>query len=266
MKYKELGLLLGLIVLLIQSAAAADEKLATLKIGRAIYTNVTVTTVTATDIYFTHSQGMGNAKLKTLSPEAQKKFGFDPTKGQAAEKQQTEANTKFRTTMAVQAKEKKITPPSGSDPTGNGAGEPTAPKLHAKSFRGLSAPHFVVEKWITPKPAMSGKFVLLDFWATWCPPCRASIPQLNELQAKFKDQLVVVGLSDEPEADIRRMTNPKINYAVAFDTSGRTKREVQVTGIPHAILIDPKGIVRFEGMPHYLTEKGMKVLIDRYGN
>lgn len=266
MKYQELGLLLGLIGILTQPAAAADEKLATLKIGRAVYTNVTVTTVTATDIYFTHSQGMGNAKLKTLSPEAQRKFGFDPTKGQTAEKQQAEANAKFRTTVSAQTKEKKNVPPNSSDPTASGAGEPTAPKLYAKSFRGSPAPHFVVEKWITPKPAMAGKFVLLDFWATWCPPCRGSIPQLNELQAKFKDQLVVVGLSDEPEADILRMTNPKINYAVAFDTAGRTKREVQVTGIPHAIVIDPKGIVRFEGMPHYLTEKGMKVLIDRYGN
>lgn len=265
MKYKELGLLLGLIGIL-TLPAAADEKLATLKIGRAVYTNVTVTTVTATDIYFTHSQGMGNAKLKTLSPEAQKQFGFDPTKGQATEKQQAEANAKFRTTVAVPAREKKIAPPGGSDSSPSGTGELDAPKQPAKSFRGSAAPHFVVEKWITPKPAMAGKFVLLDFWATWHPPCRDSIPHLNELQAKFKDQLVVVGLSDEPEADILRMVQPKINYAVAFDTSGRTKREVEVAGTPHAILIDPKGVVRFEGMPHYLTEKGLKVLIDRYGN
>jgi len=265
MKYKELGLLLGLIGILIQPAAA-DEKLATLKVGRATYTNVTVTTVTATDIYFTHSQGMGNAKLKSLSPEAQKKFGFDPTKGQVVEKQQTEANSKFLMAVAARAKEKPDASPNSSNPPGGGAGEPVAPKLHAKSFRGAPAPQFVVEKWLTPKPAMTGKFVLVDFWATWCPPCRGSIPHLNELQEKFKDQLVVVGLSDESEADIRRMTNPKINYAVASDTSGRTMSEVQITGIPHAILIDPKGIVRFEGMPHYLTEKGMKVLIDRYGN
>lgn len=265
MKKKVLGLLLGLTGVLIQSAVA-DVKLATLQVGNAIYTNVTVTTVTATDIYFTHAQGMGNAKLKELAAAAQKQFGYNPVKGSAVEKQQAEANAKFRAAVAVQAREQKSAAQKSVAPSASNGSEPVAPKLHARSFRGAPAPQFVVEKWITPKPALAGKFVLLDFWATWCPPCRGSIPQLNELQAKFKDELVVVGLSDESEADIQRMTSPKINYAVASDTAGRSLREVQVTGIPHAILIDPKGIVRFEGMPQYLTEKGLQVLIDRYGN
>lgn len=258
------GLLLATLSLWLQPARADDVKLPTLQVGKAIYTNVTVTTVTATDIYFTHAKGMGNAKLKALSPEAQKRFGFDPAKSSAAEQRQTQANAQFRTAVAAQAKE---TPPAKAkdEPSRGSAAEPVAPRLHAKSFRGAAAPSFVVEKWITPKPAMAGKFVLIDFWATWCGPCRQSIPHLNALQEKFKDQLVVVGLSDESEADIRRMTQPKMNYAVAFDTSARTMREVQVKGIPHALLIDPKGIVRFEGMPHYLTEKGLELLVDRYG-
>ncbi|MGC3958298.1 MAG: TlpA disulfide reductase family protein [Verrucomicrobiota bacterium] len=265
MKNKVSGLLLGLVGVLVQSAVA-DEKLATLRVGSATYTNVTVTSVTATDIYFTHAQGMGNAKLKELGAESQKKFGYNPIKGSAVEKQQAEANAKFRTAVAVQAREQKTAATKTVAAPENNGNEPVAPKLHAKSLRGSPAPHFVVEQWITPKPAMAGKFVLVDFWATWCPPCRGSIPHLNGLQAKFKDNLVVVGLSDESEADIRSMASPKIDYAVASDTAARALREVQVTGIPHAILIDPKGIVRFEGMPHYLTEKGLQLLIDRYGD
>lgn len=265
MKIK-LSWLLPVLIGVLPQFAGADEKLSTLQVGKVIYTNVTVTTVTPTDIYFTHAQGMGNAKLKSLSSEAQRKFGFNPVKSREIEKQQAEANTKYRMAMAAQAKEPKAAPAKAAESSANSGAEPVVPQIHAKSFRGAQAPNFVVEKWITPKPAMVGKFVLLDFWATWCGPCRRSIPHLNELQEKFKDQLVVVGLSDESEADIRRMVEPRMNYAVAFDTSARTMREVQVKGIPHAILIDPKGIVRFEGMPHYLNERGLKLLLDRYGN
>src|SRR5438093_1113745 len=69
------------------SLLAADEKLATLKVGDDTYRNVTVTRVTATDIYFSHSGGIANAKLKNLEPELQKKFGFDPAKADKAEEQ-----------------------------------------------------------------------------------------------------------------------------------------------------------------------------------
>ena len=63
----------------------ADEKLPLLKVGSQTYSNVTVTTVSATDIYFISSQGMGNAKLKDLDPALQKHFHYDPAKVRAAE-------------------------------------------------------------------------------------------------------------------------------------------------------------------------------------
>jgi cytochrome c biogenesis protein CcmG, thiol:disulfide interchange protein DsbE len=113
---------------------------------------------------------------------------------------------------------------------------------------------------------VEGKFVLVDFWATWCGPCRQSIPHLNDLQAKFKDRLVVIGLSNENPDDIRKMSSPEMNYAVGTDTQARTMSMVEVRGIPHAILIDPQGIVRFEGVPVYLTEEGLERLLAKYAN
>jgi len=122
-------------------------------------------------------------------------------------------------------------------------------QIWAKSFLNQKAPELVVEKWLTKEPDRKGKFVLIDFWATWCPPCRKAIPELNALYKKFGDKLVVIGLSDEPEAKVKGMTTPQMDYAVAIDTKARTKTAVGVSGIPHVLLIDPQGIVRWEGFP-----------------
>lgn len=73
----------------------ADEKLPVLKIGPDVYSNVTVTKVTTTDIYFTSDQGMANAKLKNLDPALQKHFNYDAAKATALEKQQRAANLKY---------------------------------------------------------------------------------------------------------------------------------------------------------------------------
>ena len=141
-------------------------------------------------------------------------------------------------------------------------------QLWAKSFLGKPAPDFIVEKWLTPEPDRTGKFVLIDFWATWCPPCRKSIPDLNAFQKKFTGQMVVIGVSDEPEDTVRKFADPKIEYASAIDTQKRMSKVVEVTGIPHCILIDPKGVVRWEGFPllagEELTEKAVGDVIAKY--
>ena len=141
-------------------------------------------------------------------------------------------------------------------------------QMWAKPFLNQKAPELVVEKWLTKEPDRKGKFVLVDFWATWCPPCRKAIPELNALHKKFGDKLVVIGLSDEPEAKVKGMTTPQIDYSVAIDTKGRTKTAVGVTGIPHVMLIDPQGIVRWEGFPFLngseLTEQVVADILAKY--
>ena len=60
------------------------------------------------------------------------------------------------------------------------------------------------------------------------------------------------------------MKNPRIDYAIAIDTQHRTKSEAEVRAIPHTLLIDPNGIVRFEGHPAYLNEQNLEMLLARF--
>jgi cytochrome c biogenesis protein CcmG, thiol:disulfide interchange protein DsbE len=250
--------------------AAADETFPTLKVGDEVYTNVTITGVTATDIYFSHAQGLGNAKLKNLDPKLQRHFDFDGATAGTVEQQRREANAQFRAELAARkpaaSPRQRPTEDQPAQVAGDDEEDMVVPKLYAKSFRGQRPPQIIVEQWLTPPPDVEGKFVLVDFWATWCGPCRQSIPHLNELQAKFKDRLLVIGLSDESPEDIRKMQSPQMGYSVGTDPQARTLKMVEVQGIPHAILIDPKGIVRFEGMPGYLTEEGLARLLAKYAN
>jgi len=132
-------------------------------------------------------------------------------------------------------------------------------RIWADDFLWAKAPELVVEKWLSAKPETKGKYVLIEFWATWCGPCRRSIPLLNKFHKTFGDELVVIGISDEKEADVRKLTDPKIEYYSAIDTQARMKNKMGVFGIPHAIVLEPDGYVIWQGFPllkdYELTEK-----------
>ncbi|MDO5552981.1 MAG: TlpA disulfide reductase family protein [Planctomycetia bacterium] len=116
------------------------------------------------------------------------------------------------------------------------------------------APAVEVEKWLTPLPDLNGKFVLIEMWATWCPPCRRSLPYLNFIAEKYQDDLVVVSICETDENAIANMPGAldlkDVHYAMAVDTGRRFANRLKVWGIPHAILLEPVyGGVVWEGMP-----------------
>lgn len=141
-------------------------------------------------------------------------------------------------------------------------------KIWAKSFLNNQAPEIEVQGWLSKKPDTSNKFILIDFWATWCGPCKQAIPEMNKYSKLFKDRLVVIGISDESKRTIKKMKSPVMEYFSAYDTKSRLYKKYKIKGIPHVVLIDPKGVVKWEGFPllngHELTKEVIEKIINKY--
>jgi thiol-disulfide isomerase/thioredoxin len=91
-----------------------------------------------------------------------------------------------------------------------------------------------------------GKVVLLNFWATWCPPCRAEIPMLIQLKDLYKDRLVVVGVSldDDPAEEVKKFaTSNRFNYPVIMATRELIAEYGGVPALPTTFVINPDGKV-----------------------
>jgi thiol-disulfide isomerase/thioredoxin len=132
---------------------------------------------------------------------------------------------------------------------------------YAKVTVGSSAPAVEPVEWVNAKGAMSwkdlkGQVILLEKWATWCGPCVASIPHLNELTDKYGPQgLTIVGVSDEAVQKVKNFVTEKgMKYLIAIKGAD----EYQTDSIPHGWLISPRGEVVWEGHPADLKESAIE--------
>jgi cytochrome c biogenesis protein CcmG/thiol:disulfide interchange protein DsbE len=93
----------------------------------------------------------------------------------------------------------------------------------------------------------SGKVVLVDFWATWCEPCRASFPRYQALLARYPDRVVVLGISeDDEEQGIDRFAEETgVRFPLAWDGDKSVAQSYQISGMPTLFIIDQQGLVRF---------------------
>src|ERR1700735_3279707 len=113
-----------------------------------------------------------------------------------------------------------------------------------------------------------GKVVLLNFWATWCPPCREEIPELIELQARYKDRLQVIGISmDDPEdADgVKRFTEKEgVNYPIVMVSREILMEYGGVPALPTSFVVntDSKIVQKHVGLyPTFVYETELRSLL-----
>ncbi|MCA9244761.1 MAG: redoxin family protein [Phycisphaerales bacterium] len=133
---------------------------------------------------------------------------------------------------------------------------------------GDPAPKLEIGKWVKGEAVDLSKgkgktIYVVEFWATWCPPCRASIPHLTELQKEYKDKNVVfIGVSDEPADTVSPFVDKqgdKMDYIVAVDNDKKETKQAWmgaygIGGIPHAFVVDKEGLVIWHGHPMELDE------------
>ena len=94
-----------------------------------------------------------------------------------------------------------------------------------------------------------GRVVIVDFWATYCVPCRTSFPRLEELSRRHRQEgLVVVGIAVEPQSEAigAFLGSTGATFAIALDPEGNSARPpLEVTSLPTQLMIDRRGVIRF---------------------
>jgi peroxiredoxin len=96
---------------------------------------------------------------------------------------------------------------------------------------------------------LRGQAVVLNFWATWCPPCRAEMPAFQRLYARYADRgLTVIAInaafSDTPEAVADFRQHYGLTFPILLDASGEVNRSYRITALPTTFFIDPQGMIR----------------------
>jgi thiol-disulfide isomerase/thioredoxin len=117
--------------------------------------------------------------------------------------------------------------------------------------------------------AFRGKAVLVNFWATWCPPCREEMPSLARLAQSFDAQsfeVVTVSVDEGWEPVDRFLPGPKTPYRVALDKDARISRTYGTTKLPESYLLDRDGKVRLKFVgPRNWMDPNVAILLEQYG-
>lgn len=137
----------------------------------------------------------------------------------------------------------------------------------AQTLTGKTAPDLHVSRAIVngrqqPFRKPAGKYLLLEFWATWCTPCVKNIPHLNDLASMYKTKVAVLSLTDETPGKIEEFVRVHpIKGQVCIDDSGKTFAAYGVGGRPRTVVVNPAGLVVYDGEPWALTREKMEWLL-----
>jgi hypothetical protein len=245
-------------------ALAAQIKLAALKVGSRTYRSVTVLGYNTTDVFFTHTGGISNAKLKYLEPEMQKLFSYDETAAAKAERQQEEENVQFQQQVGAKA-EVSFQQARVAERRKEMTSEVNlADPLSEKSPIGLALPELKVARWIGGKPETRERFQLVFLWAPWSLASRKYFPDMNALYGKFSKEVAFASLVSEDTADPEADADVHCDFPTGIDPASKFLDHLGVTSLPQVAFADKNGIVRYMGHPAALTEKRMREIMDKF--
>ncbi|GAB4400195.1 MAG: redoxin domain-containing protein [Anaerolineales bacterium] len=142
--------------------------------------------------------------------------------------------------ILLAAQQTELFPPNGAQPAGLQSGAPSI---------GKPAVDFELETLTGEAIHLSdlrGKVVLLNFWATWCGPCRAEMPAIQARYAALQPDLVVLAVNDnETQSDVQAFVDELgITFPVLLDPRARVNRAYLITALPTTFIIDAEGIIR----------------------
>ena len=103
-----------------------------------------------------------------------------------------------------------------------------------------------------------GKVVYLDFWASWCEPCKRSFPWMNELQSLYGEdgfEIIAVNLDTSRKEAEEFLKKMPAKFDIAFDKSGRTAQAYNLKAMPSSFLIDRKGRLVHKSLGYRVEEK-----------
>ena len=121
----------------------------------------------------------------------------------------------------------------------------------AADIVGQPAPDFALRSMQGPSMRLSehlGEVVIINFWATWCGPCRQEMPLLDELYGKYQRAgliLLSVNIDEAAEPAIEMAQTLKVSYPVLFDSRKEVSRAYDVSAMPVTVLVDRAGVVRY---------------------
>ncbi|MCK5727275.1 MAG: TlpA family protein disulfide reductase [Thiotrichaceae bacterium] len=96
-----------------------------------------------------------------------------------------------------------------------------------------------------------GKPVIVNFWATWCPPCREELPSMNRAWAKIKEQgiaMIAINVGESEESVLTFNTDYPIDFTVLYDQQRQVLQQWGVTGLPTTFILNPQGKIIYRAV------------------